>query len=337
MIEADHAPEGGVPIRSATSPSSDPRIVVMDGDPQSARDVVRVMRAITGDVYREGSMTAAAEGVFDLLLVNYEPLDSRSRECLVEAFPELTRRGKVLLYADPRQADHFGLLLQRIGLTNFIASDHALDWGELLVTARKLLGADPFAVEKYLTWGAKVQRSTLRSSGEIEPLVRSAIEFAREANALRRIVMQYGNVVSELLSNALYNAPRDPRGRPLHQHRSRRDEVSLPADDEAELCLAFDGTHLAVSVRDPYGSLTADKVLAYLAKCFRGGPEQIDQKAGGAGLGLYCAFTAVSRLVFNVAPGRSTEAIGLLDVRGSYRDFARRGKSFNVFVEEASD
>lgn len=336
MIEVGRAPASEAPIRSAAPHSSDPRIVVVDDDPKSAKTVLRVMRAITGDVHRADSMAAAAEGLFDLLLVNYDALESSPRECFVEAFPELIRRGKVLLYADPGQADHFGLLLQRIGLTNFIASNHALDRGELLVTARKLVGADPFAVEKYLTWGAKVRRFTLRSSGEIEPLVHSALEFAREADALGRIVMQYGNVVSELLSNALYNAPRDPHGRPLHQHRSRRDEVSLPADDQAELCLAFDGTHLAVSVRDPYGSLCATKVLAYLAKCFRGGPGQIDQKVGGAGLGLFCAFTSVSRLVFNVAPGRSTEAIGLLDVRGSYRDFARCGKSFNIFVDQTS-
>ncbi|RYG65777.1 hypothetical protein EON77_18135 [bacterium] len=100
------------------------------------------------------------------------------------------------------------------------------------------------------------------------------------------------------------------------------------------MTLCCDGRRLGVAVRDPFGSLRADTVLDYLTRCFRRGPDQIDAKEGGAGLGLYFTFEALSHFVINVSPGRATEMIGLLDVSGTFKDFARRGKSFNMFVTE---
>ena len=41
-------------------------------------------------------------------------------------------------------------------------------------------------------------------------------------------------------------------------------------------------------------------------------------------------------MVINLKPGRATEILGLIDVRGTYKDFATRGKSFNVFVDDAA-
>jgi signal transduction histidine kinase len=94
-----------------------------------------------------------------------------------------------------------------------------------------------------------------------------------------------------------------------------------------------DGKRLALSVQDPFGSLDAAKVIDYLTKCFRRGDDQIDQKEGGAGLGLYLMYESLSHFVVNIHAGRRTELIGVVDITGSYREFARRSKSFNVFLE----
>ena len=67
----------------------------------------------------------------------------------------------------------------------------------------------------------------------------------------------------------------------------------------------------------------------------RGG-DQIDQKDGGAGLGLYYIFESLNHLIVNVAPNRRTEMIGLMDISGTFRDFAERPKSLNVFIQECT-
>jgi hypothetical protein len=69
-----------------------------------------------------------------------------------------------------------------------------------------------------------------------------------------------------------------------------------------------------------------------MRKCFAGGPNQVDTKLRGGGLGLYYAFQSLNHLILNVAPGRRTEIIGLLDISGTFRDYALQPKSFNVFI-----
>jgi hypothetical protein len=108
--------------------------------------------------------------------------------------------------------------------------------------------------------------------------------------------------------------------------------VVLPPEEAATVKFTYDGRRLGVSVEDPFGSLEPARVLHYLAKCFRAGEDQIDTKEGGAGLGIYSVFDALSRFVINVEPERRTEMIGFIDITDTYREYAERGKSFNLFV-----
>ena len=89
---------------------------------------------------------------------------------------------------------------------------------------------------------------------------------------------------------------------------------------------------MAISVCDPFGSLTRERLLQYLSKCFRKGDDQVDTKAGGAGLGLYYVFECLSHFIVNIHPGKRTEMIGLIDVRKGYKEFSAMNKSFNVFM-----
>lgn len=91
----------------------------------------------------------------------------------------------------------------------------------------------------------------------------------------------------------------------------------------------------AISITDPFGGLTSEQFRRYIGKGLRRGADQIDDKAGGAGLGLYFLFERLNSLVLNVAPGRCTELIGLIDITGSFRAAVAAPKSLNVFVRPA--
>jgi hypothetical protein len=108
----------------------------------------------------------------------------------------------------------------------------------------------------------------------------------------------------------------------------------LSGSEEVVLKFCFDGTRLGASILDPFGSISQERIVSYIAKCFRKGSDQVDEKAGGAGLGLYYIFDALSSFVINIKPGTKTEMIGLIDITGSYKDFVSKGKSFNIFVSE---
>ena len=115
-------------------------------------------------------------------------------------------------------------------------------------------------------------------------------------------------------------------------HVPRNVHVELYGGEEIDVKLCCDGQKLGVSVTDPFGSLTEERVLGYLAKSFRKGPDQVDKKPGGAGLGLYYVFDALSHFVINIEAGKRTEMIGLIELTTTFRDYALRAKSFNIFV-----
>jgi hypothetical protein len=227
------------------------------------------------------------------------------------------------------------VLLERSVLPNFIAAQEGqLDPFELSVTVAKLFGQDIFGLEQYLAEGASWKEFTVTDSSEREPLIRTAHDFALTAGCHPRVAERVSLAADELLSNAIYNAPADG-GQPRFAAFPRTMRVTLEPGEVVRFRLGTDGKRLAVAATDPFGSLSPATVLHYLAKCFAGGEDQIDEKPGGAGLGLYSLFNLLHHFVINIEPGRRTEAIGLLEVSRSYRRFAARPKSLNIFVSRS--
>ena len=220
------------------------------------------------------------------------------------------------------------------GVMNVLAKNEEVNSSELIVTVQKLLRGDIFGLEKYFVWGVPRVSWPLRSSSDKDWLLSQADTYAQDLNVHPRLAEQFSLVVHELVTNALYNAPLDADGRPRHAHLPRSRDVKLRDGEEIVVTLRCDAQYLGVSIADSIGALSKEDTLGYLARCFRRGDDQVndgDDKAG-AGLGLYLSFSSLSHLVINIAPTRRTEVIGLLDIRGSYRDFATRSKSFNIFV-----
>lgn len=148
----------------------------------------------------------------------------------------------------------------------------------------------------------------------------------------KRIATLARGVADEMIINALYNAPTDAEGRPLFRSLPRTEAVELSAHHEASFSYASDGVHLALSVRDPYGSLSARVVWENLARTLSAGADQIDQKEGGAGLGLYTILQSATRLSIHLEPGSQTVFRALFALDKNHRAFLARPKAFHLFV-----
>lgn len=120
--------------------------------------------------------------------------------------------------------------------------------------------------------------------------------------------------VDELLLNALYDAPHDANGRPRYLElspRQRLDRQALPGE-QAEVRYASDSRRVIVAVRDHFGGLRRSTVLDYLVRCAlaqtaRRSP--LEDKPGGAGVGLYLVAGIASELLFRLRRGRFTEVV----------------------------
>jgi hypothetical protein len=137
-------------------------------------------------------------------------------------------------------------------------------------------------------------------------------------------------VADELLMNAMFNAPRDAEGNPKYAHRDRS-YLQLESSETVSMKYCCDGRHIALSVKDPFGSLDREVMLKYLGRCL-GKSVELEEREAGAGLGLYIVFSSITQLAFNIHVGKATEVIALFYIRAGPRAFNGSGKSLNIFL-----
>jgi hypothetical protein len=331
-LQAPRAPD----IAPDIAPGRRKRVLLVDGDKAQLSGMTKVLRpVVAGDVESRDSLGELPEdGECDLVAVNYDGLSPAERDVLIGSFSSFKRQTRLLLISAGQCKRDFDALFGRYALTNLIANNGVVDAEDLIVTVQKILRRDVFGIEKYFIWGVQVISMRLSRSTDKGRLLAEAEEYAKRIGIRSRLVSLFCTVADELVTNAIYNAPRSPDGQSRYSHLPRIDHVALDAGEEIEVKFCCDGRRLGIAAIDPFGSLTQERVLDYLAKCFRKGDDQIDQKPGGAGLGFYYIFEAVSHFVVNLSVGKRTEMIGLIDIRGGYRNFAGSTKSFNIFTGE---
>lgn len=184
----------------------------------------------------------------------------------------------------------------------------------LAVTSEKLATGDVWGLEKYLAPGARVFERVVRGELEKRRATDEVCAWAEAVGARRGAVHRIASVVDELLMNALLAAPDAPR---------------------AVLRWASDERTLALSVLDDRGALRQRDLIDHVRRARReggrpqpaAGGEGGEGGGGGAGLGLYLVMANVAGLVVNVAPGRRTEMVCLLD-----RAPGSRSRSLHVFA-----
>ncbi|MBE7453409.1 MAG: hypothetical protein HS111_32460 [Kofleriaceae bacterium] len=194
---------------------------------------------------------------------------------------------------------------------NHVIVGEELDRG-VFVTAQKLLTGDIFGIEKYLPEGTPVHYVRLRDFEGRGKALDTVLAYAEEAKMRRQVRSAIGQVCEELLMNALYDAPVDEQGNQIFAEVDPHDRTKSRSPRPVSIRYAATESQFAVAVRDRFGRLAKNTILAYIDKCLRS-PVQIDRKTYGAGLGLYLVANAAASYLVNVAYGIATEVVCTFD------------------------
>ena len=229
--------------------------------------------------------------------------------------------------------------LTRKNLNNLIAkhggvsaASKLIDEGEVITTCQKLCNRDIFGLEKYLTtWGVDIiERDITGTQGKVE-LIDELDRYLDRIDCWASVKRSVSLVADELIMNAIFNAPRGPDGAARYASLDRSGDLTLEPEERAIFRYACDGRNVAISVTDRFGSLDRDVIVHYLQRCFDGGPAEVEDKEGGAGLGLHMVFNSITQLTFNVESGVSTEVIATFYVRSGALAFKTSARSLNIF------
>jgi DNA-binding response OmpR family regulator len=212
-------------------------------------------------------------------------------------------------------------------VTNLLVHPMPVLAEELTVTAQKLIRKDVFGAEKYLLWGTELHEHQITRSSQRSHVIERIAEAVRARGQSARVASMAMLVADELISNAVHNAPVAADGTRPRKDMPRDIDIALDGRDTVRLRWGCDARYVAIEVTDQYGSLDRDTILGALAK------NDVRDTGGGAGMGISLAYRSCDHLVFNLAPGKRTEIIALVDVR--YPPAERMPcSSYNVFVEK---
>lgn len=317
------------------------RILFFDPDPKVLRMAERALISTGSEVDVAGSEQTLLEKMeidgYDLLMVNFDP-PMRTDPKWGQFFDRLEKRfpaTRLVLHVTASTEDYLPLMAQRRYVRNLIAkNDEPVEPEELIITAEKLLRRDLFGLDKYLLWGIQPYTLEIRDSKKKLEYVRAVSDYALRLGCNERTVEMIETVVDEVVTNAIYNAPRGKDGKAKYAMLSRREAVILEDHEVATLEFACDGDYIAVSQVDPFGALTQDTIVNYLNRCLVKGPQQFTNDSGGAGIGLFRVFQSLSKFIVNIDPGKKTEVISLIDLRLSMKRFRQLPKSFHIFIAD---
>jgi hypothetical protein len=334
---AHHPGNAGVePSAPEVATQASAALVCADSRPFAM--LARQLRRALGSVDLLPRLPAAEQwSRYSLVAVHFDELDEAGRARLANGLPAGPGSPTVLVLSRKLDRSSMAALFGSKLLTNLLViDDNGPDMADLLVTLQKLRRGDIFGLEKYFVWGVEPRVVTLRCSEDRFIALDAVNSYAQEIGIPGRLRAAIRTVTDEFLSNALYNAPVAPDGSARFAARSRTEPVTLEPGEEVRFQFCCDGRRFGLSVEDPFGSLSPQRLQENLSRAFRAGDDQVVQGLGGAGLGFYHILDALTHFIVDLAPGRRTELVGLIDVSSGYRKFAALGKSFNLFVTENS-
>lgn len=187
------------------------------------------------------------------------------------------------------------------------------DDDEFIASATKALRGNVFGLNKYFPWGVTTYSLVVKNYEQKNRAIDVLLKYAALAGVRGQVRDRIQTVADELMMNALYHAPTDKDGNEKYRGIPIKELAQLADVSPIEVQYGSSGRYFGISVRDGGGSLSRDRAMQYLFKA-RGGTADVEQKVGGAGLGLVSVLRSVSKLIMNLDPGSSTEVIGLFDM-----------------------
>ena len=168
-------------------------------------------------------------------------------------------------------------------------------------------------------------RTVFSTTEHLDQQIVSAIgshDLSHTFDGFKAILVQ---ILNEILTNALFNAPVDEHGNFLHRDQNRRNKIISAAGKEPSLEIVEDEDKIILSVKDFYGTLTKDVIDHYLTH------GEVADKDGGAGVGLFLVLKHAHKVVINIDPGKMTEFIIVIHKFKRFFHYQALEKSFHLF------
>ena len=325
------APSGQVAATSGVAASVQPRerhgAIVLDKNPKNGKRLARILVSAGYSVktYEDESPQAlagivASEPEMASWLICAEAGSSPAL-CALLSRPEAKKHTRGILYYGCKEGGEepdVPTLCEQAGLAAILGvrtphtSSRDLET-ELLGIACYLRGQPLLPMQSYLLWGASAYSTAVANVGGRDAAESRIVKLCSDQlNVGSRIANSIGEVVHELLTNAMYDAPVDAQGKLLYAH-DRTAPIQLSAEDRVTFRYGTDGLRLVVEAVDRFGRLRRTDLAKSIRRAAAG---QVNRAQGvtGAGIGLSMIYRSAQALQIDIEPGVRTRVTVVFDL-----------------------
>jgi hypothetical protein len=173
----------------------------------------------------------------------------------------------------------------------------------------------------------KMTSASLNSSQNVNEVIENLLkghDFSASFKGIENFLTQ---ILNEAILNAFFNAPVDKEGVHLYRKRNRSEAVNMIPGKDVEVSVSSDQKKFILSVKDHFGSISEDDIFEYLPK------GEIQEKDGGAGIGMHLIFKYAHKYIINVEKGVSTETLIIVENDKQFKIYDMKEKSFHLFID----
>ncbi|MDB4955325.1 MAG: hypothetical protein JWO36_2894, partial [Myxococcales bacterium] len=288
------------------------RIIAVSPEKAFGKQLATALKAAGGAVDTHQTLDSLGGGDLQAALCVMH-LDGDLAGASAEILPRLTGECRVIAILPRSNLAAVVDIMQASDRVAGMMVAEDFDSRQLSAMATRILAGDIFGLEKLVLWGTQIHSQLVGDYQEKSLCISQISEFAEVMGVRRKYRESIEQCLDEMLMNALYDAPVDEQGEQIFSEIPTKTRISLRVEQKVVVQYACDGKQFALTVRDAFGTLERSTVLRYLHKCLHN-EQQIDRKAGGAGLGLYMIVNSSTVVYFNVLPGVATEAACVFDL-----------------------
>jgi hypothetical protein len=290
---------------TAAAAKSPPRIGVIAADPALAGTLAEGARAAGAEVdVAAAAGELPADRRFAAILAEEGALD--------EAIDRLEGGGVAVAVIPGPDLSAAIAAMERSPAIAVAVAASSLDSDAVAAAVASILEAPP-GLEEAAGPDASIETMEVSDYGEKAACLARVSERGRALGLRRKHLDLLERCLDEMVMNGLYDAPRDEAGRPRFADVPARSRVGIRVEPGVRVRYGGHGRRFFLAVRDSHGSLDRTTILDYLGKRARSTAE-LDDKAGGAGLGLFVMASSASALSFHLTAGVATEVIAALDL-----------------------
>lgn len=254
-------------------------------------------------------------------------IDSNHQEEL-KKFEKLRSNFRSVVLHNGKPKYLIGFLENKSTFASIGLSEAKVDTRDFLILLRKAFAKNIFGIEKYLARDTRFTEFVVtdeKSRSLATSSVFNSVEsLAGPADCVK--YRQYANRAAEIVDELILNAVFESN--PNLASKNTYEPFKISNEQSIKVKCGYDGETYGISVTDPFGSLSREKLIKCVNFDFH--------KEIGPGAGIKLAFDRIHRMIANVEPGVRTEFVCLFQFKSRMRLFVEEPKALQFYSTDES-